>query len=250
MNLKNLNQFFVLLIIGFSACDKTGVNEEVTVCKSINDSSFSIKELVGLEGNQKLFEANIIVASRSLTYLVANDSLANEYSWRFSSSPQVFYGRSVGVVFNQAIGNEKIKLTIKRNPDNPCFGALSAQSEYSREIALVEVQSNPLLGSYYGYNASDKSSYFIVQILQNGIKNIPLKTEGSYYLQNEIIYGSSAFYIAAAGTFDPAYGAYATEGFGYLTNHNKGVEIDYKYKKPLGSSMYSIIKDTFYGIKQ
>lgn len=241
-----ISVFFILLY----SCDKKRNQDPVSLCKSnLQDTSFRIGEFVGLPGSERFYEADTIVASRNAVRLLANDSLADEYTWHFSTSSQLFSGRSVSVVFDQPIGAVQIILTIKRNPNNPCVGRFPAQAEYRKTVVIVDANSSPLLGTYSGYNMSDKSKTFSVQVLSNGIKNIPLPTTGNYWMQNEIIYGSSAFFMAGAGTYDPPYGAYATEGFGYLIKP-KTIEIDYQYKKPVGSSDYTVMKDTFYGIKQ
>lgn len=232
------------------SCKKNISNQEINSCNGgIKDTSFKILELVGLEPHQKFFECDTIVASRNLVYFVANDSTADEYSWNFEGYPTIFTGRSITLRLDYPIDNLDITLTVKRNATNACFNYLPAVAHYKKHIAIVSPDNSPLLGRYYGYNASNPTKYFSIFILSNGLKNFPDTFTGNYYFKNEIIYGSCAFFIAGRGTYDPAYGAYGTEGFGYLKEHNKLI-IDYNFQRPLMPATYTIVKDTFYGIKE
>jgi hypothetical protein len=217
-------------------------------CKaSAADSSFRIEELIGFN-EKKFFETDTVVNSRNPIYLNANDTTADEYLWNFDIDPRTFTGKSVAFSIDQPAGIIKITLTQKRSGSNACAGLLPSEIQFVKYLTVVDGSANPLIGNYYGYNQSDKNKFFTISILQNGLKNLPFTTSGNYYLQNEIIYGSTAFYIAGSGTYDPGYGAYATEGFGYIKKDNR-LEIDYTYKLPSANG-FIITKDTFYGIKQ
>ena len=250
MTIRNI--FFILPIISLlflAGCKKNKVQDPKSCAVNISDSSFVIQELIGLDSIQRFFECDTISASRRLTYFTAKDTTGDEYVWNFEGDPRVFSGKSVSFRLDQPINDLNITLTIKRNSSNTCFNFLPHSIEYSKKLTVVETTNNPILGKYYGYNKSNPAKYFSILLLLNGLKNLPDSTTGNYYLQNEIIYGSSAFYIAGAGTYDPDNGAFATQGFGFLKDHNK-LEIDYTFKRPTSSNGYMSIKDTFYGIKQ
>jgi hypothetical protein len=240
----------LIVAFGMNACKKRSVNETVSACSAGKDSSFTVKDLVGLSDDERLFDVETIMASRNAIFLTANDSLADSYEWSFSKSPTVFSGRSVNIILDRPIGDLKITLTIKRSPSHPCFAERGAQSVYSRNVTVVEPDAHPLFGKYYGYNTSNKAKFVTVEVLRNGLKNIPFETTAHYYFQNEIYGGSSGFYIGGGGTFDPDYGAYGTQGWGYLLNNNKELKIEYQYKLPRNVTGRLYVKDTFYGLKQ
>lgn len=234
----------------FVSCHKRGVSEFGNCKSSIKDSSFRIEESVGLSGSERNFSVDTVVTSRNLTYFRANDTTADEYVWRFDGDPRTFTGREVALRLDQPIGKLNVTLIQSRDASNPCYNSLPHQVKYTKNLVIVNPNQNPVIGTYLGYTTSERNRQFLVSVLSNGLKNIPFPNTESYSFPNEIIYGSSSFYIAGAGTYDPSNGAYATSGFGFLSNNNQKLEIDFTYKKPSGVSGTVVLKDTFYGIKQ
>ena len=247
---KLICHLILLYAIFLASCKKDDLNKSINKCQvSLKDSSFKVYEVIGLEGNQKRIECDIIVASRNLTYFSANDSLADDYIWKIGNDPKTFRGRTIQIMFDKAVGYLDIELQVIRNASNVCYNSLTGKSIYRKTISVLSYQFAPLIGTYYGFNKSNTGKSFTVEILNNGLKNIPDQPSFNYNYNNEIIYGSCAFFIAGAGTYDPNFGAYATSGFGYLVN-GKQLEIDYQYRKPLSDTSFRIVADTFYGIKQ
>jgi hypothetical protein len=248
-----MNNILLLLVFFFSgllviSCVKDIKKENPETCKvSTKDSSFRIEQIIGPDEDKRYFESDTIPSSRIINYFTAVDSTADEYLWQFSGDPRIFTGRQVKLAFIY-VRTVEVTLTIKRNPSNKCFQKLGAETVYRKNLVVLNADEGPILGKFYGYNASDTTKKFVVEILLNGVKHIPFTTTGDYYFQREVQYTPTAIFIGGIGTFDPPFGAYATEGFGYLKNNNTAIQIDYSYRIP--ATGFTRIKDTFYGIKQ
>ena len=242
--MKRTQISILLCALIFIACKKDEQEVEVLCKSSIADSSFIIYQPLGPSENERWFETDTIGASNDLIHFFAVDSTADEYSWQFSGDPRVFYGRQVRLRF---LSEEEVLITLtqKRFPANYCYNILPNEKTYTKKLVVVPLAETPIYGKYFGHNASDTTIKFTIEILRNGLTNLP---NGSQYdHRNEIYYASNAIYIGGVGTYDPDYGAYATEGYAYLQDRNSRIQVNYSYKTPASGGTH--IKDTFYGIK-
>jgi hypothetical protein len=248
-NLLFLLSFFLFLIV--LSCGKDKPEAAVSRCRaSAADTSFQIQERVGIDDSARFFATDTIIASRELVYFTAKDTTADVYQWQIGTDPRTFTGKSVQLMFDAPYGTINIKLTQKRNAGNACLGVLPAERVYTKNLTVVSDASQlPMVGDFYGYNLSHPSQKFTVSILRNGVTNMPFPTGKPYNFQNEVSYGSTAFYLGGRGTYDPDFGAYATSGFGYLKERNRELQIDYSYRMPTATGS-TLVKDTFIGVKQ
>lgn len=242
---------FILSSVFVFSCGKRKPIENTATCKaSTADTSFFIQEKVGVFDSVRLFATDTIIASRELIYFSARDTTADEYTWSVGTDPRTFSGKALQLMFDQPYGTLDVKLVQKRMAANPCFGKLPTEVTYTRRLTVVGNASQlPITGNYYGYNLSDTTKKFTVSVLQNGVTGIPFPTGKDYNFRNEVSMGSTAFYLWGTGTYDPGFGAYATEGFGYLKEGNRILQIDYFYKMPTANGS-TPKKDTFIGVKQ
>jgi hypothetical protein len=248
--MNNSQKLIILILTCLSilSCVKEIEKENPDTCKvSTKDSSFRIEQVIGPDEDKRFFESDTIPSSRNTIYFTAVDSTADEYLWQFSGDPRIFKGKQVTLAFIY-VETVEVTLTIRRNPSNKCYEKFGEETTFKRNLTVVNPGESPIIGKYYGYNVSDTSKKFLVEVIANGLRNLPFTTTGDYYFQNEVQYASSAIYIGGIGTYDPPFGAYATEGFGYFKNNNTTIQIDYSYRMP--ATGYTRIKDTFYGIKQ
>lgn len=236
--------FFGLLL----SCRKEKPLDPYWACKATKaDTSFQIQELVGFWDSTRYFSTDTIFASHNLTYFKATDTTADEYIWQFGTDPRTFSGKTVSLKFTQPYGAVPVTLIQKRIPGNQCYGKLPSEVTYTKNLIVV---TKPLiLGNFYGYNQSDTTKKFMVSVLNNGVTNIPFPTGHQYNFWNEVEYGSTSFYLAGSGTYDPDFGAYATSGYGYLKNDNQVLYIDYFYSMPTANGRI-LKKDTYIGVRK
>lgn len=245
-----ITAFLIILSTTLYSCKKSRVTlPEEPACKILpKDTSFTVALPIGPENDQRFFDTDTVVSSWDRLYFTANDSTADEYVWQFSGDPRTFSGRQIKLAFTQEEEAVYITLTQKRKPTNPCAGARPLEQVFTRKVTVVKPEHAPILGQYYGYNSSNPAIKFTVEILNNGMQNLPLMPGGTYDYRNEIDYAANAIYIKGHGTYDPPFGAYNTEGFGFLKDKNTAIQINYSYRTP--ASGHTRLKDTFYGIKR
>ncbi|HYH14528.1 MAG TPA: hypothetical protein VD794_04885 [Flavisolibacter sp.] len=242
--------FLITSFCLLQACKKSRVTlSEEPACKLFpQDTSFTVALPIGPENDQRFFDADTVFSSWNPLHFTANDTTADEYVWKFSGDPRTYTGRQIKLAFTKEEEAVYITLTQKRKPTNPCAGSRPLEQVFTRRVTVVEPNKTPILGQFYGYNASNPTVKFTVEILNNGLRNLPLMPGGTYDYFNEIDYAPNAIYIKGLGTYDPPFGAYSTSGFGFLKNNNTAIQINYSYRIP--SSVYTRVTDTFYGIKK